>query len=285
MEITRLKKILEFNSANSNEIRSLCNMFYDMLGREQSFVIPDIQAVAKVVFTQKNYMFVHIPMDSMEIGAYQLKLNGNSYLVVNTSKSLANNNFAVAHELYHLLTNDVENKDGCEVYLNTYDDNYDEQMANAFAGNILMPRDDFSLTSLLYKKKIDEIVESSGFNQQMTLVLSLMSYYKTTYMSVVIRCFETGIFDKNDMNLVDFILKKNDESALKILFDEFGTKLGIASIMNSTRQDDFEIILNEAEKASRVYMQNGILTEEDYKYRMAGLKKAYRSIKGKVNND
>jgi len=285
MEITRLKKILEFNSANSNEIRSLCNMFYDMLGREQSFVIPDIQAVAKVVFTQKNYMFVHIPMDSMEIGAYQLKLNGNSYLVVNTSKSLANNNFAVAHELYHLLTNDVENKDGCEVYLNTYDDNYDEQMANAFAGNILMPRDDFSLTSLLYKKKIDEIVESSGFNQQMTLVLSLMSYYKTTYMSVVIRCFETGLFDKNNTDLVDFILKKNDESALKILFDEFGTKLGIASIMNSTRQDDFEIILNEAEKASRVYMQNGILTEEDYKYRMAGLKKAYRSIKGKVNND
>ena len=119
----------------------------------------------------------------------------------------------------------------------------------------------------------------------MTLVLSLMSYYKTTYMSVVIRCFETGLFDKNNTDLVDFILKKNDESALKILFDEFGTKLGIASIMNSTRQDDFEIILNEAEKASRVYMQNGILTEEDYKYRMAGLKKAYRSIKGKVNND
>lgn len=283
MDRKRLQKILGFNADNEKEIKKDCNLFYSLLDRDYSFVIPDIQALARSVFMKKGYLFVHIPLVETEIGAYQLKLNGRKYLVVNTSKSLANNNFSVAHELYHLLIQPEGPGDGEEVYVETYENNPDEMMANAFAGNILMPYEDFVATAESLKKNVNSFLKNKeGFVHEMAVILGLMVYYRTTYMSVVIRCFETGLLDNNEDELVNFILEHNDENAIKDVFDNLAGKMGADLIMKPTGEDDYRFLLKEAKEKADKYLKEGILTEEDFLYRLDGLEKAYRSIKREV---
>ena len=282
MDKEKLQRIIEFNKRNSKEIASACNEFYNELGRDRSFVIPDIQSVARTLFMQKGYKFMHIPFVETEIGAYQLKLNKKKYLVINTSKCLANNNFAVAHEIYHLLIQQHNEGDGEEVYLDTYDDNEDEQMANAFAGNILMPQSDFVPTYGLFAKNIQGIMsEGNKFEREIMLVLGLMGYYKTTYMSVVVRCFEMGMFDIGNDELVAYMLKNNDEEILTKIFNELSKKMGADSIMKSTYEDDYNILVAEVKEQYDYNYKHGLISKEDYAQRLAGMENAYQKVKRK----
>lgn len=146
MDKKKLYKILEFNKTHSKEISIAKNTFYDCIGRQNPTVISDMQTLAQLIFDNRGYKFLRIPMKSKEIGAFQLRLNNANYLVLNTSKSLANNNFAIAHELYHvLIQNNSTSGNIGELYLNNYDEIEEEQMANAFAGAIIMPTEDVRL--------------------------------------------------------------------------------------------------------------------------------------------
>ena len=86
MDKEKLQKIIEFNKKSSKEIAFACNEFYNELGRDFPFVIPDIQSVARTLFMQRGYKFMHIPFAETEIGAYQLKLNRKKYLVIIISR-------------------------------------------------------------------------------------------------------------------------------------------------------------------------------------------------------
>lgn len=52
--------------------------------------------------------------------------------------------------------------------------------------------------------------------------------------------------------------------------------------MEPTYEDDFAQMYNEAEKMGQENVKRGILTEEDFRYRLEGLKEAYLSVKGEA---
>ena len=118
MDKEKLYKILEFNKSHSKEISTAKNVFYDSIGRQNPVVISDMQTLAQLIFDNRGYKFLRIPMKSKEIGAFQLRFNNSNYLVLNTSKSLANNNFAIAHELYHVLVQNNSTGNTADLYLN-----------------------------------------------------------------------------------------------------------------------------------------------------------------------
>ena len=186
MNKEKLYKILEFNKTHSKQIAYAKNIFYDFVGTQSSMIIRDMQTFAQMIFDNKEYKFMRIPMKSKEIGAFQLRLNNFNYLVLNTAKSLANNNFAIAHELYHVLIQENPGLGNAgELYLNNYEDIEEEQMANAFAGAIIMPTEDVRQVVGLLKntKKIpDELRQNFSYIQELITVFALMSYYQTTYL-------------------------------------------------------------------------------------------------------
>ena len=230
MDKKKLYKILEFNKTHSKEISNAKSAFYDCIGRQTPTVISDMQTLAQLIFDNRGYKFMRIPMKSKEIGAFQLRLNNANYLVLNTSKSLVNNNFAIAHELYHvLIQNNSTSGNIGELYLNNYDEIEEEQMANAFAGAIIMPTEDVRLVvGLLANKKglSNEIKQEYPYIYELILVFALMSYYQTTYMSVVIRCYELEIFDTQDALLMDTLLSNNSEEEQKKLFKNIPMRKG-----------------------------------------------------------
>lgn len=286
MNKEKLYKILEFNKTHSKQIAYAKNIFYDFVGTQSSMIIRDMQTFAQMIFDNKEYKFIRIPMKSKEIGAFQLRLNNSNYLVLNTAKSLANNNFAIAHELYHVLIQENTGLGNAgELYLNNYEDIEEEQMANAFAGAIIMPTEDVRQVVGLLKntKKIpDELRQNFSYIQELITVFALMSYYQTTYMSVVIRCYELGIFDTQDSDLMEILLYNNSEEKQKKLFENIPMRKGNRSIMEPTYEDDFAQMYNEAEKMGQENVKRGILTEEDFRYRLEGLKEAYLSVKGEA---
>lgn len=286
MEKSKLIKILEFNKEHNQKIHDACMRFYDMgCGRESS-VISDIQSLAKILFESKGYQFLHIPMKNKEIGAFQLKLNEANYLVLNSSKSVANNNFAVAHEIYHVLIQEQEGIDSVEVYMDCYEDNEDEMMANAFAGNIIMPKRDFLWAAGMIRKKL-ELVDQGDLEQipvdDLVTILHLMNLFKTTYMSVVIRCYELGIFDVKNESQMDFLLKINNEIEQRKYFGKLEELFGF-SIMEPTYADDFKKLYEEAKRIGKKNLERGAITGVDLKYRLEGMEKAYLTIVEKRND-
>jgi Zn-dependent peptidase ImmA (M78 family) len=284
MEKEKFYRILEFNRINKKEISTACMQFYAMINRQNAFVIPDIQSLAKMLFTREDYKFVHIPLNSKEIGACQLRMNGQRYLVINTSKSLANNNFAVAHDLYHLMIQEYSSENGIEVYLDNYDEDKNEMYANAFAGNIMMPSEDFIQTASFIKNSLSlgNKEEDKAYLNELTMIINLMEYYKTTYMSVVIRFFELELWDKNDARLIDALLYQNNEDDQRKIFVQLSKAKGRNSIMEPTKEDDFEILMEEAKVKAKKLLELGIMTKQDFDYRLRELKGYYVSVKGDI---
>ena len=184
MDKKKLCKILEFNRKHAREISNAKTAFFNSIGIDHPTVISDMQTLAQLIFDSRGYKFMRIPMKSKEIGAFQLRLNNANYLVLNTSKSLANNNFAIAHELYHVLiqNNDTSGNIG-ELYLNNYAEIEEEQMANAFAGTIIMPEQNVRAVTALLRNKEDraeEIKKQYPYIHELITVFALMSYYQTS---------------------------------------------------------------------------------------------------------
>jgi Zn-dependent peptidase ImmA (M78 family) len=220
-----------------------------------------------------------MPLKNKEIGAFLLKLNDSKYVVLNTSKSCANNNFALGHELYHTLIQQDDEYNSAEVYMENYDDNPVEMKANAFSGSIIMPKNDFILTStLLNKLPSDGVSNIHKYASDLLNILTLMNNYKTTYMSVVIRCYECGVFDKNDEEKMTFLLAQNDEKAIKKIFDKVSSRIPVSVQMEASYIDDFEMLYEEAKTEGQKSFELGWITEEDLKYRLDGLKSAYQQV-------
>ncbi len=281
MDKEKLYKILEFNKSHSKEISTAKNIFYDSIGRQNPVVISDMQTLAQLIFDNRGYKFLRIPMKSKEIGAFQLRFNNSNYLVLNTSKSLANNNFAIAHELYHVLVQDNSTENTADLYLNNYDEIEEEQMANAFAGAVIMPTEDVkSVVGLLEKKRVPiEEEQKHPYIHELITVFALMSYYQTTYMSVVIRCYELDIFDTGDSLLMDILLQNNSEEKQKELFRNMPMRKGDVSIMEPTGEDDFEKLFDEAKKIGEKNVERGLITLDDLEYRLEGLRNAYLYVR------
>jgi Zn-dependent peptidase ImmA (M78 family) len=218
-------------------------------------------------------------MKSREIGALQLRINGYNCLFLNTSRNRAYSNFSVAHELYHVL---IQNKElnSFDIYREEYNDDENEMMANAFAGNILMPEDDFNATFDNYNRVIDGILqkEKEKYFKEYLLVLALANYFRTTYMSVVVRCFETHKFNIDNEDLVRNLLSSNDKEMFKGIFGKIAGLEQKNSLAEATRQDDFKDWLEEATKQGEENVRKGLLSEEDLQYRLDGMKECYREV-------
>lgn len=277
MDTKKFYKILEFNKVNSKEIRKATREFYEIIEVQAETVIPDIQSLAGIILSNRKIGFWRVPLASEEIGALWIKLNNQEYIILNTSRSLAYNNFALAHELYHCFIQERVLGDDADIYLNNYEDDIEEMKANAFAGSILMPEVDFvRMVRLLNMAR--GIKSNKKYNDELVLVIMLMNYYKTTYMSVVIRCFELKIFDPLDTDLAKALLKYNNERRQKEICDKVAEKKGKMSIMKATKINDFQLIFSEAQSKGKEQVSRGIITEDDLKYRLDGMKNVYNSI-------
>lgn len=141
----KLKKILDFNENHDRQVENCLAEFEHrtkLVRGCKGFI-----TYAKALLSGEHLEILQIPLKDKELGAIYYNINSKTYIVLNTSLNLANNNFALAHELFHMYFHHCY--EGCtdtERYLISYHDNEEDLMANAFAGRFLMPDDSFGQT-------------------------------------------------------------------------------------------------------------------------------------------
>jgi len=162
-------------------------------------------------------------------------------ILINSSKSLGHQNFTIAHEIYHCLYDkNLENR-LCTVE-NLNNGSGDEELADLFAVNLLMPEE-----AIVYQLTLRN---KSGSKLSITDVINLEQYFGVSRKAMLWRLEDLELINSKQRNqYAENIIKR-----VKLLGKD--TRLYEAT-------KDSCIISNYAEKA-REALEKGVITESRY---------------------
>lgn len=266
MDVERLRKIIAYSDTNREEIYSMVKRFCAFAGIEYDSGLLNILQIVRSSFRKKGYFVFEMPFADDEIGALCYRGDGLGYVVVNTSLSRVNVNFAIAHEIYHVFFGESEFVLKVEFADDHYYEHEEEYAANLFAGILLMP--EVSLRRM-YSKFKDE---SCG--NEVDTIIQLMSYYQTPYMAVLIRCLELELISGNALpeQLFNFDRVQIRQRLADLWLDE--------SIMEASNRDDYSHIENIVERLGRKYIEDKYINERTLKKVLHNMRKLYAKIQG-----
>ena len=266
MNIERLRTIIAYSEKLRSEINSNVKEFCAFAGIEYDNDLLNILQIVRSSFLRKGFLVLEIPFADEEIGALCYKGDGLGYVVINTSLPRVNENFALAHEIYHVFFQKNEFVSKVEFSDDHYYEHEEEYAANLFAGILLMPEISFRRMYLNFRE------QSEG--NEIDTIIRLMAYYQAPYMAVLIRCLEldviTGGADLDTLLGVDrtCIRQKLEE----LWLDE--------SIMDASDKNDYYHVERVVERFGREYIADGYINERTLEKVLLNMQKLYQQIKG-----
>lgn len=133
MNIDRLRKIIEYSEKNRTQMDSKVAKFYSFTGISEDKDMLNILQIVRPALRQRGYIVLEIPFADEEIGALCYHGDALGYILINTSLSRVNANFAICHEIYHAFYPQNEFKAKAE-FADDYFEHEEEYEANIFAG-------------------------------------------------------------------------------------------------------------------------------------------------------
>jgi Zn-dependent peptidase ImmA (M78 family) len=176
--------------------------------------------------------------------------------------------FSFCHDLYHILHGTPEYiNEKREVHFNKdyYSTNDNENKANLFAANLLMPEKEFISLYNLYKNDYATSIEA--------IIVKLMYYFNAPFIAVLIRLYELNILNKLEdvKNILEY---KNNE-----IEDVFDSLFLDKDILKPTLKDQMEYVFSILEKEGHDLIEKQLLTEYNYKRIIDNIKKLYDKIR------
>jgi Zn-dependent peptidase ImmA (M78 family) len=266
MNIERLRKIINYSTANREDIETKVNKFYSFTGIRSDQDVLNIFQIVRSAFQKKRFLVLELPFADDEIGALCYKGDALGYILINTSLPKVNTNFAICHEVYHVFYQGSDFKSKVEFANDHYFEHEEEFAANLFAGMLLMPEASFRQMYGLFKK------ESEG-NEQDTMI-RLMNYYQVPYMAVLIRCYE---LDLPESNSIAEELLNVDRTFVRNRFIDLWLD---DAILCASKKDDFPQLEALVERFGKECIQDSYLNERTLKKVMQNMQTLYSEIKG-----
>ena len=266
MNTERLRKIIEYTESNREDIESKVKNFYSFAGMSNANDVLNILQIVRSSFRKKGYLVLEIPFCDKEIGALCYRGDALGYIVVNTSLSKVNTNFAICHEVYHVFYQANDFKSKVEFADNHYYEHEEEYAANLFAGTLLMPK--ASLAFMYNKFKI----ESSG--NELDTIIRLMNYYQVPYMAALIRCYELDLPEANSISeeLLSVSRAVVRDKFIELWLDD--------SILDATRKDDYEHIEDVVKKFGAECINDSYMSEQTLAKVLQNMRALYSEIRG-----
>ena len=188
MDIKRLRKIIQYGDCHKEEMEEKIRSFCSFAGISNDKELLNIMQIVRPSFQKKGYLIIELPFCDQEIGALCYKGDALGYIVLNTSLPMVNVNFALCHELYHVLYQKTDFRTKVEFANDDYYTHEEEVAANLFAGMLLMPTSGFRF---MFQK-----FHAESENNERDTVFRLMNYYQVPYMAVLVRCFELELLEE-----------------------------------------------------------------------------------------
>ena len=192
MDFERFKNIVQYNIEHQSEMKEKVQDFRETVGITQERNLPNLLLFARPMLDKENYIVLEMPFCDEEIGAISCRKRKGGYILLNSSLPRTNVNFALAHELYHVLYQKKAYGRKVEQYISDqYSDYEEEHEANLFAGMLMMPSLAFQYVMTRF------LMEQTVEDTEITLFAKLMSYFEVPYMAVLIRCYELKLLSDN----------------------------------------------------------------------------------------
>jgi len=139
----------------------------------------------------KQIKLIRRPFSNGRLAGFIAYKHGNFIIVTNTNKTIGNERFTIAHEIYHLLENiqDIMDRKLLEELVNTESEdinNGKEKMANLFAAELLMPSEDV-------KSMFERFTSRGKDKADISIVISLQQLYGVDYIAMIKRLGELSL--------------------------------------------------------------------------------------------
>lgn len=265
MQINKLRNIIYFNQKHQKQVEDLASLVGIENDINTKFI--DIRNVLRELCNKLGISIFEIPIIDKEIGAIFYIQDGKKYILLNSNIPRVNINFAIAHELYHIYVKDsaMNYNNGDVFIIDEYMDNENEMLANAFAAELLMPKFEVSYIYHFFSKEN---------NNDFELIIKLMNYFSTPYMSVLIRLLE---IDKlKDSSLIDLVNKSEDEIMEAAREYKIDTDL-----LKPSQRDDTDAIIESLTKEGNRLIEKDLLSPEQLKRTIDKVEKILMKLSGK----
>lgn len=269
MNFDKFQTIVGFNRKNQDSIAANVRDFYFKMGVNYEKDLLNIMQMVRPVFLKKEYIVLEMPLRDKEIGAICYKGDSYGYMFLNSALAKVNENFALAHEIFHVFYQDNLRGKKIELYINEHYLEYEEEMnANLFAGILLMPAPSFVE---MFNKFKDEQNED---DTDVTIFCKLMSYFEVPYMAALIRAYELRLLSEG--TLLESLLKVDAET----VGQEFSRLWLDDTILYAARRDDYGRLKKMIEEAGKKYVNEEILSKDVVDKILVNISTIYNEIRG-----
>lgn len=263
MQIDKLRSIIAFNKQHQKEIEDLANFIG--LDNDINTDIIDIRNVLREVCEKQSIELFEIPIQDKKLGAVFFVQDQIKYILLNSNVPKVNLNFAIAHELYHIyVENSAQNYNAGDVFvINEYQDNENEMLANAFAAELLMPKAQINYIYNFFSKDY----------QTFEVIIKLMNYFSTPYISVLIKLLEIGKL--KDYALSE-LLNKSESDIL-----EASIMYGLdVDLLKPSQKDDSKMIIKKLKDNGNQLIEKGLISQIQLKRIIDKVEKTLKKLSG-----
>lgn len=187
------------------------------------------------IIEDKQIQLIRRPFNNERLAGFIAYKYDTFIIVTNTKKTIGNERFTIAHEIYHLLENmrDIMDKKLLEEFVPTEDEadnDAKERMADFFAAELLMPSEDV-------KSEFKRLNSKRKDKSDISTVIQLQQLYGVDYIAMVKRLVELELISsEQDIERLKAAAGNKDElmnTTLRLGFDnEINTESSMHYISN-----------------------------------------------------
>ena len=268
MNFERFKNIVQYNIEHQSEMKEKVQDFRETVGITQERNLPNLLLFARPMLDKENYIVLEMPFCDEEIGAISCRKRKGGYILLNSSLPRTNVNFALAHELYHVLYQKKVYGRKVEQYISDqYSDYEEEHEANLFAGMLMMPS--LAFQYVMTRFLIEQTVEDT----EITLFAKLMSYFEVPYMAVLIRCYELKLLSDNK------VLERLLNVDKRMLEEEFARLWLNEELLRPTFRNEYGKFRNLVVEKGIDNVKRGLMSEQTTNKIVKKMDSIYQTIR------
>ena len=268
MDFERFKNIVQYNIEHQSEMKEKVQDFRETVGITQERNLPNLLLFARPMLDKENYIVLEMPFCDEEIGAISCRKRKGGYILLNSSLPRTNVNFALAHELYHVLYQKKVYGRKVEQYISDqYSDYEEEHEANLFAGMLMMPSLAFQYVMTRF------LMEQTEEDTEITLFAKLMSYFEVPYMAVLIRCYELKLLSDN--NVLERLLNVDK----RMLEEEFARLWLNEELLRPTFRNEYGKFRNLVVEKGIDNVKRGLMSEQTTNKIVKKMDSIYQTIR------
>lgn len=268
MDFERFKNIVQYNIEHQSEMKEKVKDFRETVGITQERNLPNLLLFARPMLDKENYIVLEMPFCDEEIGAISCRKRKGGYILLNSSLPRTNVNFALAHELYHVLYQKKTYGRKVEQYISDqYSDYEEEHEANLFAGMLMMPSLAFQYVMTRF------LMEQTVEDTEITLFAKLMSYFEVPYMAVLIRCYELKLLSDNK------VLERLLNVDKRMLEEEFARLWLNDEVLRPTFRNEYGKFRNLVVEKGIDNVKRGLMSEQTTNKIVKKMDSIYQTIR------